>query len=161
MVLGLWTCGRVSGDWVVRVGRLRAHAPNGLQAILLSLTPGLPGALFGFLCCLPIQRNSCPPFAPSRPTLPGGVGGPHSGRRVPWERRAGVGSQGPWRSTALSDAVHAAVAGLVAHVTSSVHARTRSLPRRTNDARACVGAPRLAWGRRAARGMHHEGTLPG
>lgn len=40
VVLGPWTCGRVSGDWVVRVGWLLAHASNDLQTTLLNCTPG-------------------------------------------------------------------------------------------------------------------------
>lgn len=112
VVLGLWTCGRVSGDWVVRVGWLRAHAPNGLQAIHLSLTPGRRFAWeFCKGSCVAYRSNGIRavrlPLPIWHPLL--GVGGPHSGRRVPWERRIGVGSRGPRRSTALSDMVDAVV----------------------------------------------------
>lgn len=65
------------------------------------------------------------------------VGGPHSSPHVPWERRAGVSSQGPWGSIALSDAVYVMVRDRcpVRPHKNSVY---------LNDVRACVGSPCLA-----------------
>ena len=63
----------------------------------------------GFLYCIPIEWNSYDSFARPVQHSSWAVGGPHSSLRVRWERRVGVGSQGPWGSTALLDAVYAVV----------------------------------------------------
>ena len=76
------TCGRVSGDRIVPVGRLRARAPNGRRAIPLIRRPR-SGRRTRFLCRLPIERKSTPRMSPSSRRPARGLGGPRGRPRVP------------------------------------------------------------------------------
>ena len=158
VVLSLWTCGRVSGDWVVRAGWLRAHAPNGLQAILLSPTPGCQCA------------SGCCPTVPVLPTDPmelmlfvrpfpsGTPRGVSEGRTV-----AAVFHE----SVALASALRAHGDPLLSRMRfmrwsrGTRHVRPRSNSDFPDDVRARFGRTRASCPVIPCGARHHEGMLPG
>ena len=152
--------GRVSGVWMVWVGRLRARASN-CRRPSSSFFPecryGLAGE-FGILCCLPIERNPTVSLVPLRP-MPSRVVGWTSGKpRVPGTLRPVAWLPRPTGCTAraLGCGTLCVGVGSVGSVRPSnalVHRRERpSLPSRARGR----PARRVSCGRR-----RREGMLPG
>lgn len=93
--------GRVSGDWMAWVGRLRARASNCRRPLRFSLFPerrsGLAGARYGILCCLPLEGNSMAFRCPRPPCAPRGAGWTQGGLRDPGvPRDSSRGRRGSW-----------------------------------------------------------------